>query len=317
MSSLVRGKDVDWLEWRRHGIGGSDAAAIAGLSPWRSQFALWLIKTGQLRDDAEESEAMRWGTLLEPVICDEFERRNELAVVDRQTCVEDPYEPWRRVTLDGLVVSPSDRSLPLGIYEGKTTSTLRYGLDWSEGLPDHYALQVQHALSVTAQARAWVTCLVGGQRLRVFEVQRDEDVIELLLRFERTFWARVEGRLGPPPVDGSVHTTAAIREALRASTPGKAVELPAELAPTLKALVEAKSAIKVAEGWAREAQNALMVSMGDAEVAYLDGREVVTWREHEEHRLDQKALREAEPALAERYTRTSTVRTFLVKGGTA
>jgi predicted phage-related endonuclease len=142
-------------------------------------------------------------------------------------------------------------------------------------------------------------------------------VIELLLRFERTFWARVEGRLGPPPVDGSVHTTAAIREALRASTPGKAVELPAELAPTLKTLVEAKSAIKVAEGWAREAQNALMVSMGDAEVAYLDGREVVTWREHEEHRLDQKALREAEPALAERYTRTSTVRTFLVKGGTA
>jgi hypothetical protein len=25
---------ADWLEWRRHGLGGSDIAAVVGLSPW-------------------------------------------------------------------------------------------------------------------------------------------------------------------------------------------------------------------------------------------------------------------------------------------
>lgn len=304
---------ADWLEWRRCGIGSSDAAAIAGMSPWKSPFALWLEKTGQIRERVEESEAMRWGTLLEPVIADEVERRTELQIVDRQRCIEDPYEPWRRATLDGIVVAPSDRSQPLGNYEGKTTSALRWAFDWSAGMPDHYQLQVQHALAVTAMPKAWVSCLIGGQTLRVFEVERDEAAIELLLSMEREFWARVEGRLPAPPVDGSSHTARALRQAFSEAAPGKVVDLAEDLRPTLTQLREAKATQRVAERWATQAQNVLMAAMGDAEVAYLDGQEVITWREHEDHRLDQKALRAAEPELAERFTRTKTVRTFLLK----
>jgi putative phage-type endonuclease len=302
---------ADWLEWRKHGLGSSDAAAVAGMSPWRSPFQVWLQKTGQLEDD-QESEAMRWGTLLEPVIADEFERRSELRVVSRQLRIEDPTEPWRRATVDGVVVQDGEAWEPLGIYEGKTTSAMRWALDWSQGLPDHYALQVQHQLAVTGLAHAWVTCLIGGQNLRVLEVERDQRAIDLLLRMEREFWARVEGRLPPPAVDGSSLTAAALREAFPSSQAGKVVALD-DLSSDLTRLREARAAIKVAEAWASEAQNRLMAALGEAEVGLLEGREVVTWKAHQERRLDLEALREAEPELAERFTRASTVRPFRLK----
>lgn len=307
-------KDPLWLEWRRAGIGGSDAAAIAGLSPWRHPYAVWLEKTGQLPPGSvEESEAMRWGTLLEPVIADEFERRSELDVIRRQSRVEHPREPWRRVTLDGIVVSRHDE-IPLGAYEGKTTSALRWGLDWSEGIPTHYAIQVQHTLAVLDLDRAWVTCLVGGQSLRIFQVERDPVAIEVLLGIEREFWARVTGELPPPPVDGGLPTARAIREAFHESTPGKTVDLSRARVP-LYELLNAKAEQREAETRVRRAEGELMAALGDAEVGELDGEPVVTWKAHDERRLDQAALREAEPEVAERFTRTSTVRRFLLKKG--
>lgn len=303
-----------WLAWRSKGIGGSDAAAIAGLSPWKSPYVVWLEKTGQLLDDGHESEAMRWGTLLEPVIADEFEHRTGLYVTHRQLQAENPEEPWRRATLDGLVAEPSRHELDeaLGIYEGKTTSTIRYGLDWSSGIPDHYALQVQHNLAVTGQDRAWVTCLIGGQELVIHEVERDPDVIAELLEIEREFWWRVE-HMKPPAADGTSRTADAIREAFSEPTPGRTIELPDELRQHLYALADARALKKQAEAREKEAQNALMAALGDAEAALLDGREVITWKGVEDHRLDQKALRAEMPEVAEKYTRTATLRRFLLK----
>jgi putative phage-type endonuclease len=318
LSQRADSKDSGWLEWRRHGIGGSDAAAIAGLSPWRSPFVVWLEKTGQLpANAADESEAMRWGTLLEPVIADEFELRRDRLVVRRQSLWEDPCEPWRRVTLDGLVIRSADPTRALGVYEGKTTSALRHALDWSAGIPLHYAIQVQHTLSVLALDRAWVTCLVGGQRLEIHEIDRDPEAISILLSMEREFWQRVEGNLPPPPVDGGSRTAAAIREAFRESSPGEIVELGDDWRAPLRELEEWRRLRASAETHIAEIENRITAAMAEAEIAELDGREVVTWKAHQRHSLDVAALREAEPEIADRFTRTQTVRRLLVKASEA
>jgi len=54
------------LNARRASIGGSEAAAACGLDPYRSRVALWMEKQG--RAENETSEAMLWGTILEPVV---------------------------------------------------------------------------------------------------------------------------------------------------------------------------------------------------------------------------------------------------------
>ena len=64
----------EWLELRRTGIGGSDCAAALGMSKWQSQLGLWLDKMGQGKP-VEESEAMYWGKVMEPVLLAEFSKR--------------------------------------------------------------------------------------------------------------------------------------------------------------------------------------------------------------------------------------------------
>ena len=68
---LVETKDLsreEWLEYRKLGIGGSDVAAILGISKWKSAIDLWLDKTNQTNDITEENEAMQWGNITVPGI---------------------------------------------------------------------------------------------------------------------------------------------------------------------------------------------------------------------------------------------------------
>lgn len=45
----------EWLRYRKQGIGGSDVAAILGISKWNSAISLWLNKTNQTEDDTQEN----------------------------------------------------------------------------------------------------------------------------------------------------------------------------------------------------------------------------------------------------------------------
>ncbi len=62
----------EWLKWRMKGIGGSDVAAILGISKWKSALELWLEKTGQADDSFTDNEAMMWGRIMEPILRNYF-----------------------------------------------------------------------------------------------------------------------------------------------------------------------------------------------------------------------------------------------------
>lgn len=56
-----------WLEARRAGIGGSDAAAILGASPWATPLSVWADKQG-LTEDKPDTIAMRFGRDAEEIV---------------------------------------------------------------------------------------------------------------------------------------------------------------------------------------------------------------------------------------------------------
>ena len=64
----------EWLKWRKKGLGGSDIAAILGISKWSSAIDIWLQKTNQKYDAVVENEAMTWGKILESVIREQFKK---------------------------------------------------------------------------------------------------------------------------------------------------------------------------------------------------------------------------------------------------
>lgn len=295
---------ADWLEWRRAGIGGSDAAAVCGLDPWRNPTMVWLDKLGLI--EAEEHEAMRWGTLLEPVIADEFERRTGYRVAERQSWRERPGTPWQRATLDGLVVLDGE---DLGTYEGKTTSAMMHGQHWPDGVPEWVQLQCQHELAVTGLPQAWVTVLVGGQRLLWYELQRDDELIATLTAIEAEFWELVQAKV-PPVVDSSEATNRALREAFAEPVSGASVELPREVLDVLRLRQRAKAEQKAAEERARQAESLLATMLREAEVGLVDGAEVVRWPVVERRQFDLDAFKAKFPRAAERFMTTTTYRRF-------
>lgn len=289
---------ADWLEWRRGGIGASDAAAIVGMSRWASPYSLWLDKTGQVPLGGTGSEAMRWGQRLEGVVCDAFAEERDAQVMLRGVWVENADNRVMRATLDAVAEVDGE----LGVLEAKTNN----GRDgtWDDGVPLYYQIQVQHQLYVTGLEKAWVAVLLGGQEFRIFDVERDEEAILVIESAAERFWEQAVLKATPPDVDGS----AASYEALRLVYPrvGRdAVELPESALGLAKRLAEAKQAAKDAEAEVTACSARLMALLGDAEVGAVNGIPLVTWKETKTHSIDVKRLRAEVPEIAAAFEKES------------
>jgi putative phage-type endonuclease len=183
-----------WLLERRTGIGGSDAAAVLGLSRWRSPLDVYLEKTGT---DVEitDTPAMYWGRRLERVILEAYVEQTGVAVdapVGVYRMLRSSTRPWQIYSPDGMA---ADR-----LVEIKTARTAEgWGEPGTDEVPDDYAIQVQHGMAVTGLPRCDVAVLIGGSDFRVYTVERDNALIADLIAAEAAFWQRVERRDPPPP----------------------------------------------------------------------------------------------------------------------
>lgn len=180
---------------RRTGIGGSDAAAAIGISPWRTPYDLWMEKIGAA-EPLPVTEPMRWGTLLEPVVAAEYCRRTD-RVIEVPPMLRDPAWPWMIGHIDGRVVGD-----PRRILEVKTTGI---GIGWGEPgtdeIPVQYLTQVHHYLIISHAEVADVAVLVGGQDFRLYQVRYDDDIAGALIDQEHAFWQHVQDRVPPDPVN--------------------------------------------------------------------------------------------------------------------
>ena len=300
----------EWLDIRRQGIGGSEAAAIAGLDPWLSPLRVYYDKLGELCDDDQDSEPMRWGRRLEDVIAREFAERTGMRVWRRNAVLRSVTHPWMLANLDRLVREDDGGVGPLEVKTATENGARAWRAD--EELPDRVFCQVQHYLAVTGCAFAWVAVLLAGTEFRMVRVERDEVAIAALRDAEDEFWQRVLQRR-PPAADGSEATTRTL-QALHARPSSPSMDLDEEARELLSAHAAARSLEAHYHTRRTEMENRLRQMLGDAEEGRLGERVVVTWRAFERARVDVKALREKEPELAERFTVVEESRRLLVKG---
>jgi len=65
-------RSPEWFALRKDGITATDAAVIAGLSPYKTPYQLWAEKRGEYTPDAPGAAAVR-GILLENTVAEFYE----------------------------------------------------------------------------------------------------------------------------------------------------------------------------------------------------------------------------------------------------
>lgn len=304
---LVSTLDMDrdqWLEHRRRGIGGSDAAAIAGLNPWKSPIEVYLEKIGEM-PEPEDNERMYWGRVLEDVVAREFTERTGKRVRRRNAILHHPEHTFMTANVDRVLVGEK-----VGL-ECKTTSEYAKG-DWEgEEVPDHYILQCQHYMAVTGYKGWWIAALIGGNKFVYKYIERDEDIIDYLIQIESDFWQLVENRT-PPAVDGSESSDMVLKMLYPESEPDTETTLPSEAETLIGEYELAAAEEKDAKSRKDEAANKLKALLGEYEVGKAGDR-LVTWKTVNSSRLDTKALKAAHPEIYQEFAKKSSYRRFGIK----
>lgn len=256
--SFLNMSPEDWLERRRHSIGGSDAGTILGLNEYSSPYALWTEKTGKITpEDISDKEAVRTGHDLEEYVAQRWMEKTGKKLRRDNNFVYNTDFPFAHVQADRLVVGEQAG------FEAKTTASWDILQQCREGkYPDRWYCQCVHGMMVTGLERWYLGVLVLGKGFFDFTIERNEDEINALANAERSFWANVESNI-PPALDGTEATNTALKTILGDSVPGAAIDL-AGVGSHIAAYNALKSRIKELEKELNEHQAAIMEYMGNA-----------------------------------------------------
>lgn len=285
----VEDNSIEWLQLRRQGIGGSEVSTLLGmLNPdWDDPFTIWLDKTGQTPLSLEPpSEAAFWGHELEPIV------RRRAGVLLGSTITKPPMlrstsHPFMQYSADGFIDKDGR------LYEGKTANAFK-AAEWRGQIPDHAELQVQAGMFVTGKDQALVAGLVGGQKLELFEVDRDDRIIAVILDVAERFWVdHVLANVAPP-----VGAGAASKEALTRlyGRKGGVRKLPVSKFEEIHTRALAHAAGEKREKLAKQqAQNEIRQLLGGADALIGDDDKV--WASIKNGQLAWAKFREAYPDL--------------------
>lgn len=284
---------------RSGGVTGSEIAAVAGLSPWRTPLEVWLTKTGQAEPQPDNPDMER-GRRLEPALRDWLADRRGYQIRLPGT-LRDPEHELVIATPDGAAYRDGVLEAAVEIKAPRTSRDWEDPDQVPDGIPIHILPQVIWEMRVLQVHVADVAALLDGQ-LRVYRVAYDDQLFHMLLARAKAFWRYVELR-EPPPLDGSD----AAREYLTRRYPRPTADIrPAslraeELAHELRRL---ESAQKKTDAEIERLRNLLRLEIGDAEgIRGTFG--TITWRARKDSEtIDVKRLRTECPDVAEKYSIT-------------
>ncbi|KYD03474.1 hypothetical protein B4102_3392 [Heyndrickxia sporothermodurans] len=296
----------EWLQERTKGIGGSDAGIILGLNKYRTAFELWLEKTGQVEPIEIDNEAIYWGNEMENVVAKEFEKRTDKKVRRSNFMYSHPNHPFIKANVDRLVVGES------AVLECKTASAY-LSKEWKdEEIPDTYLVQVQHYLGVTGKQKGYIAVLIGGNKFVWKEVERDEELINLIFQAEINFWNNHVLANVPPPLDGSSAAEKYLKEKYDRAEKDKEVVLPPDYKEILVQYEKIKSDEKLIKKAKTEIENKIKAELQDAERGIVSDY-LVTWKNQSRVSVDSKALKEKFPDIYKEVLKTSSFRKLEVK----
>ncbi|WP_180182759.1 YqaJ viral recombinase family protein [Acinetobacter sp. YH01020] len=309
-----------FLAGRKKGIGGSDVAAILGFSPYKSPYQLWLDKTGRSERKESQNESAHFGNLLEDVVAKEYSRRAGVKVQRVTQQLSLPDHPWAIGNIDRAIINPEiagnvrfkDGKLTTDqLLECKTASEYLaklFGEEGSDQVPDYYLTQCLWYLLLSGCQFIDLAVLIGGNKFRMYRIERDEDLIDSIFRQVKAFWFNhVVADVPPDPTcfDDVLHRWSN-------HVVGKQVEADFEHIKLAEELITVQGRLKADKAREDEIKLKIVSTMQDAEMMISQGKSICTYKEQSSTRIDSTLLKKEEPDLFAKYSKTSSTRVFRI-----
>lgn len=254
-----------WHAQRRTALGGSEIAAVLGLSPWESRFSLWHRKSGAI-EPQEDSSILEWGRRLESAVRTKWADEHKPSHTRPRLGLTFLRDGWRLASPDAIV---RRRRSPRAseVLEIKTAAyDDGWGTPGTDEIPVYYLTQVRWYLGVLDLATAHVAVLIGGNDYREYTVEQDADDLALMITEGRRFLDSIETG-DRPDIDASSQTYQTVRELHPDIDPERA-----EIAPDLAdEYLASRIARDAEESRHRQATSRVLDAMGNAKHADVNG----------------------------------------------
>lgn len=264
---------VDWLDWRKKNINGSEVGALFGCSPYVTPYALYAEKAGLADISAPDSDVLKRGRILEPAIAAAVSEERPGWKVSRS--LEYLWCPETRLgcTPDFDVHCP-ERGL--GVMQGKTVAKPVFDAEWQDGPPLWIILQAHQEMMLSGVTWGAIAALVTSTysiECRIWEFERHEGTEKKIIAAAAQFWADIAAGRQPKP-DYALDEE--IIRLVYARDNGATVDLTGDNRMTeLLERYEALSAIgKSTEAELKTVKAEIADKLGDAATARLPGWEV-------------------------------------------
>lgn len=245
-----------WLECRMHGpsgkipytVGGSDVAAIFGVSPWITPLELWMIKKGRMKP-AEKSNALQleMGHLLEPIAAHFYAKKTGNAVTDDTYLYQHSDYPYALANFDRRFERASDGEK--GILECKSCTYHKAG-DWASGaFPLYYEFQLRFYLAVADVNIGAFSAIWGNNPdndMAFPEITRDKAKEDMIFeKLDQWIWSLENDK---PPTMDDIPTKLALESLARiygASNPAlPSIEFPCKHEANLRQISALQQRVK-------------------------------------------------------------------------
>jgi len=333
----------DFAQFRAKSLGGSDIAAILGLSPYRTAVDVWLEKTGKTVNQAD-SLPLRFGTFAEDFVASEYELQTQSVLLNYPNAITHPEYDYLGGHIDRYVVqashdgdAPSNASnevLPSTIelirskrklecignqkierlLECKTANPFRQQ-DWgdvgTDQVPLPYLCQSLWYLAITQIEQIDLAVLFGNSDFRIYQIHRDLAIENTLLEKAVHFWEQYVLLDIPPPAQCEADYQALFRK----EDSAKSIEAPQDLVNEIQKISQIHERIEKAEGELSQIKQHIMSTMKDAQILTHSGSTLATWKTPKASlRLDAKAIEQAHPDLVAQFmVANQSTRRLLIK----
>ena len=296
----------DFALLRAKSLGGSDIGPILGLSKYRSPLDVWMEKTGKMKNEIDNLP-IRFGKFAEEFVATEYELATGFPLVEYPRAIVHPDYDYmhghvdRFICFTPAIYDENGHLIANRILECKTANPFtqsEWGETGTDQVPLPYLVQCVWYMMITNIDQADLAVLFGNADFRIYEIQRDHELEQMVMEKAMNFWENHVLKDIPPEPSNERD----LKQLFKNSTSNKSVESNSEMLNQIKQIHQINQAIEKYESEISQIKQSIMNHMQDAELLTYQGQTIATWKSPKpSFRLDAKKFAIEHPDLASQY----------------